>query len=198
MGNATKILVTGDYGFDYDIYLPMDDNNPPPGTPPAQIGVSVGGTGIALRGLKATAARLAESAKADPGSPTFEVGFSGGKGGVTSPPTAGLWQKLRFGKLGKTPDDDNSEVWRIRRSLNLGAVTGSPPLPRAELPETARADFIPDVVLVEDNVGGFRFQIPDCLQEVVEVDAADHRNGLALGLFHQTIWPSKANNCRRH
>ncbi len=32
---SKRILVTGDYGFDYDIYLHTNDDNPPPGTPPA-------------------------------------------------------------------------------------------------------------------------------------------------------------------
>ncbi len=165
MGIAAKILVTGDYGFDYDVYLPTNEDNPPPGTPPAQIGVSVGGAGIALRVLKAVGAQLAETAKATPATPGIEVGFSGKAGTVTSPPTAALWQKSKFGKLGTTAQDEGAEVWRVRRSLCLGEVTGSQSLPSVPLPPMAGADFTPSAVLVEDNVGGFRFQVPDWLQK---------------------------------
>lgn len=168
MDKPSKILVTGDYGVDYDIYLSTDEDNPPPGTPPARIGVSVGGAGIALRVLKATAARLAETPKEGPSRPGLEVGFAGRSVEVTSPPTAALWQKLKFGKLGKTPDDENAEVWRVRRSLSLGHVSGSQMLPPAQLPESVSADFKPKVVLVEDNVGGFRFQVPAWLQGVAK------------------------------
>ncbi len=163
MGNTAKILVTGDYGFDYDVYLPTDDDNPRPGAPPARIGVSVGGAGIALRVLDEVRAQLAGTAGSPLAAPRLEVGFSGKDSGVTSPPTAALWQKFKFGKLGRTPAEEGAEVWRIRRSLSLGAVSGSHELPSAELPPTVSGDFKPDVVLVEDNVGGFRFQKPDWL-----------------------------------
>ena len=155
MDKTNKILVTGDYGVDYDIYLSTDEDNPPPGTPPARIGVSVGGAGIALRVLQAAAARLAEAPKEGPGTPGLEVGFAGRPDGVTSPATAALWQKLKFGKLGKTPGDETSEVWRVRRSLSLGHVIGSQMLPSPQLPESASAEFKPKVVLVEDNVTVF-------------------------------------------
>lgn len=101
----SKILVTGDYGFDYDIYLPIDDDNPPIGTPPAHIAVSIGGAGIALRVLQSAGALLAARAKAEQDTPathTLEVAFAGKVDAVTSPPTAALWQKYKFGKLGKT------------------------------------------------------------------------------------------------
>lgn len=164
MSPTAKILVTGDYGFDYDIYLPTDEDNPPPGTAPAQIGVSVGGAGIALRILKSVEAQLADAAKRTPGTPTIEVGFSGKPNDVTSPPTAALWQKFKFGKLDKTPDGKDSEVWRVRRSLSLGPITGSQSRPSAPLPPMVAGDFHPNVVLAEDNVGGFRFQVPEWLQ----------------------------------
>lgn len=170
---TTKILVTGDYGFDYDIYLSSDEDNPPPGTPPARIGVSVGGAGIALRVLKAVGARLADDAKKEPPTPGLDVGFAGRPEGATSPPTAALWQKFKFGKLGKTAKEDNAEVWRVRRSLSLGEGDFFRLLQSPEMPEVAPADFKPQVVLVEDNVGGFRFQIPAWLQERAN-DESEH------------------------
>jgi len=161
MTDPKRILVTGDYGYDYDIYLPTNEDNPPPGSPPAQFGVSLGGAGIAHRILSA-AAEQAE--RADAGTVKLEVGFAGKPDRSMSPPTAALWQKFPFGKLGKTPGDEKADMWRIRRSLSLGEVVGAQPLPKIDLPEPVREDFDPTVVLVEDNVGGFRFQIPDWLQ----------------------------------
>ena len=165
MTDPKRILVTGDYGYDYDIYLPTNEDNPPPGTPPAQIGVSLGGAGIAHRILSAAAQ---QAARTDEGTFKLEVGFAGKPDRFMSPPTAALWQKFPFGKLGKTPDDERTDVWRVRRSLSLGAVAGSQPLPTTDLPGPVREDFEPTVVLVEDNVGGFRFQVPDWLQPLTE------------------------------
>ncbi len=163
MKNTTKILVTGDYGFDYDIYLASDEDNPPPGTPPARMGVSVGGAGIALRVLKAVAARLSDGSDKESPTPGLDVGFAGRPEGATSPPTAALWQKFKFGKLGKTAKEENTEVWRVRRSLSLGDGGFPRLLQSPEIPEAAPVDFKPQVVLVEDNVGGFRFQVPGWL-----------------------------------
>jgi len=77
-----------------------------------------------------------------------------------------LWQKFKFGKLDKTPDGKDAEVWRVRRSLSLGPVIGSQSRPSATLPPMVTGDFHPNVVLVEDNVGGFRFQVPEWLQRL--------------------------------
>jgi hypothetical protein len=158
MNTTAKILVTGDYGFDYDIYLPSDEDNPPPGTPAAQIEVSVGGAGVALRILNAAAAHLAAASTGS----TIEVGFCGKPDQVTAPPTAALWQKFKFGKLGKTPDDEEQEVWRVRRSLSLGTISDMHWV-RPAIPQSVADDFRAEVVLIEDNVGKFRFQVPDWL-----------------------------------
>ena len=164
MHTPAKILVTGDYGLDYDIYLHSDEDNPPPQTHPAQVGVSIGGAGIALRVLKAAEAQLAATAASGTDSPTIEVGFSGKPDSVTSPPTAALWQKFKFGKMGKPPSNAKTEVWRIRRSLSLGDVADAQSHPSAKLPEMVKADFDPKVVLIEDNAGGYRFQVPEWLR----------------------------------
>ncbi len=169
MGIAARILVTGDYGIDYDLYLPTDEDNPPIGTPPAQFGVSVGGAGIAYRILKSAESHLTEPADKKPPVRTIEVGFAGNREGVTSPPAAALWQKFKLGKLGKTPNDENTDVWRTRRSLSLGAIAGSQAAPSAKEPPTVAGDFKPRVVLVEDNVGGYRFQVPDWLQTAEKI-----------------------------
>jgi len=74
MTDPKRILVTGDYGYDYDIYLPTNEDNPPPGTPPAQIGVSLGGAGIAHRILFAAAQQAAQRKE---GTFKWEIGFAG-------------------------------------------------------------------------------------------------------------------------
>jgi len=187
-----KILVTGDYGFDYDIYIPTDDDNPPPGTPPAKIAVSVGGAGIAFRVLKSVEAQLAGNSGGTPEAPRIEVAFSGKPNGVTSPPTAALWQKFKLGKLGQTPKEENAEVWRVRRSLSLGAVAGSQVLPCAALPPEAVVGFDPQVVLVEDNVGGFRFQVPGWLDTATREKAGPLPDWVVLKtsapICHGAFW----------
>jgi hypothetical protein len=164
MSEIKKILTTGDYCSDYDIYLSTDEDNPLPGTPPAQIRVSVGGAGISYRVLKSLQAQLAKKDKKDRCARDIETAFWGNPGSFISPPTAGLWQKFAFGKLGKTTDDEKAKVWRVRRSLSLGQVAGSQPLPPAVLPDIAPESFKPNIVVVEDNVGGFRFRVPKWLE----------------------------------
>jgi hypothetical protein len=163
-----RILVAGDHGFDYDLYLPTNDDNPPPGTPPTDLRVTVGGAGISLRVLQAVARQLGTTAAAAGGEPALEVGFAPTPGGVASPPSAGLWQRSRFGKLGKTPDDEGAEVWRTRRSLSLGTVADPRSLPTVPLPEPAPDPYQPDVVLVEDNAGGYRFLVPAWLEAAIK------------------------------
>lgn len=167
MSDIKRILVTGDYGFDYDLYLPTDEDNPSPGTPPANIRVSVGGAGISLRLLKSVEALLAKTAGKKPETPHIETGFIGNQGSVVSPPTAALWQSFNLGKLGKTSADEKTKIWRVRRSLSLGAIADPKLLPSVKLPPMVDADFKPNVVLVEDNAGGFRFQVPDWLTTAV-------------------------------
>jgi hypothetical protein len=120
--NTQRILVSGDHGFDYNLYLPTNNDNPPPGAPPTDIRVTVGGAGISLRVLQTVAARLGITAGKGSSGTSLEVGFARPPGDVLAPPTAGLWQRSKFGKLGKTPDDEGAEVRRTRRSLSLGTL----------------------------------------------------------------------------
>ena len=175
-----RILVAGDHGLDYDLYLPTNDDNPPPGTPPTDLRVTVGGAGISLRVLQAVANQLGTTAAEAGNEPTLEVGFAPTPGAITSPPTAGLWQRSKFGKLGKTPDHEIAEVWRTRRSLSLGAVADPRSLPAVPLPEPAPDSFQPDVVLVEDNAGGYRFQVPAWLAAAAEKEKSDAAPRLPL------------------
>jgi hypothetical protein len=170
MLKTRRILVAGDHGFDYDLYLATNEDNPPPGAPPTDIRVTVGGAGISLRVLQAVAMRLGAAGDKGSGEARLEVGFASTPGGTVGPPSLALWQKSRFGKLGRTPDDEDEQVWRTQRSMSLGAVSTPHPFPTAPLPEAAPESFQPDVVLVEDNAGGYRFLVPAWLQPLVEME----------------------------
>ena len=62
MGSASRILVTGDYGFGYGPYLPTDNENPATETPPTRVAVSIGGAGIALRVLQSVVVQVVAAA----------------------------------------------------------------------------------------------------------------------------------------
>jgi hypothetical protein len=161
MSDCRKILVTGDTGRDFDIYLHSEEDNPPLGTPPARVAVSIGGAGIVFSLLQAVARGCTNSAQA------LEVGFQVSANRESdAPPISALWYKYSLGQLGKTPDDQDALVWRTKRSINLGSVIGSHMLPAAESVADTLKDFAPDVVVIEDNAGGFRYQSLDTLDEI--------------------------------
>jgi hypothetical protein len=161
--SSPKILVTGDHGCDYDIYLHTNEDNPPPGTPPAVINASAGGAGIVHRLLKCIAHK-ADGLGAQ--GFDFDVGLGVEKNANVSP-TAALWQKFKFGALAKSKEDqDKLEVWRTRRSLSLGRVAQPNVLPTIPLEEAAPANFNPDVIVIEDNAAGVRFCVPEWLQKL--------------------------------
>ena len=166
MSATRRILVAGDHGFDYDLYLHGKDDNPPPGSPPTEVRVSVGGAGIALRVLQEIALRRAASRGRAGGD--LKVGFAPSPGGAAGLPVLGLWQKTRFGRLGRNPRDEDTEVWRTRRSMSLGGGSIAQPFAPVALPQTAPKSFAPDIILAEDNGGGFRFRIPAWLAALAD------------------------------
>lgn len=117
-----------------------------------------------MRILQAVAARRAKIAQEGATDGLLQVGFFGKPNEVTAAPTAALWQKFKFGKLGETLDDENTEVKRGRRSIRSGGVAALQSLSLAKIPPTVASDFQPIVVLVGDNAGGYRFQVPDWLR----------------------------------
>ena len=158
---ATTILVTGDHGIDYDIYMHTDNDNPPAGTPPTVVTARNGGAGIAYRVLRAAMHVDAGTARA------FEVGFVPGRQSG-APPTAAIWAPFELGSLGATPADQKSRVWRVRRSISLGSVSEPSILPRPE-PLAAdpgdKASYASDILLIEDDGGAFRLDVPPRLLE---------------------------------
>ena len=127
------VLVTGDHGIDYDIYLHTDEDNPPPGTPPTIIRATYGGAGIAHR-------VIAAAARADAAAPAlFDVGFVPAEH-TDAPPTAAIWAPFELGALGATPADQKARVWRTRRSISLGNVSEPSVLPKPSLPPPGIGD----------------------------------------------------------
>ncbi len=158
------IVVTGDHGIDYDIYLHSDEDNPPVNTPPTIIHATWGGAGIAYRVLKAAEVHAAAAG-------TFEVGFAPGPDADVRP-TAAIWSPFDFGDIGATPVDQKSKVWRTRRSINLGNI-GDPrilpiPAPLSADADDGKAYGRADILVIEDNDGGFRVNVPPKLIEVFE------------------------------
>lgn len=161
---ATKtLLVTGDHGIDYDIYLHSDEDNPPASTPPTIVRATYGGAGIIYRVLKAVQAETDAAgavAVAFIPAPDIEV-----------PPTAAIWSPFDLGALGSTPADQQSKVWRTRRSISLGHVSGPSILPKPAplAPEGGGANgYAADILVIEDNGGGFRLNVPARFLEFLE------------------------------
>lgn len=185
MAPAT-ILVTGDHGVDYDIYLPSDDDMPPPGTPPAIVRASVGGAGVIFRILRAAQA----GASPEP----FRVRFLAAEGlGVS--PTAAIWSAYDLGSVGAGLADQKTKVWRARRSIGLGHVDEASVLPKpaASLSdEDPRVPSNTDVLVVADNAGVLRGTVPDALAGLLkaEPDALPRHVILKTGapVGHGTLW----------
>lgn len=152
---AKTIIVTGDHGVDYDIYLHSEEDNPPAGTPPTVVRATFGGAGITYRVLQA--------AQADPAAAgSFQAGFVQQQI-VEAPPTAAIWSAFDLGDLGATPADQKSRVWRTRRSISLGRMTDASALPRpadAAPDASSTGSYAADVLVIEDNGGGFRVNVP--------------------------------------
>jgi hypothetical protein len=184
---AKTILVTGDQGVDYDIYLQSDEDNPPPGTPPTVIHATPGGAGIVYRALRA--------AQADPAAGgCFEATLAPDQRG-DGPSTAAIWSPFDLGDLGATPADQKSKVWRTRRSMSLGRVSGPSVLPRPA-PSAPIGDdttrHAADILVIEDNGGGFRLNVPAWLVEFLEGAEDDLPQHIVLKtcapLGHGALW----------
>jgi hypothetical protein len=185
---TTTILVTGDHGIDYDIYMHTDEDNPPIGTPPTVVTARDGGAGIAYRVLRA-------ATQAEPGAPpAFDVGFVPGRQFET-PPTAAVWAPFELGGLGATPADQKSRVWRARRSINLGEVREPSILPRPDplVPDPGdKVSYAADVLVIEDDGGAFRLNVPPRLQEFLTGDPATLPKWIVLKacapVCHGALW----------
>jgi hypothetical protein len=141
-GKATvkRILITGDAGPDYDIYLPSDEDNPPPGSDPAIVDCTLGGAGLAYRLLGKVGSVSIGGAKR-----AIEAGFLAPP--VASPPVIGLWHCYPFGEVVTGAAKPKDEVWRMRRSMGLGAVESTFKVRPPRMPVAPPKGFVPNVAL---------------------------------------------------
>lgn len=140
--SSPRILVTGDAGPDFDIYLHSDADNPPSGTPPTVLKCSPGGTGLAHRIL----CEWAGDAVA--------IGFL--PPSIPAPPTFAVWHPVPWGKATLNRGRRGKNVWRVKRSLSAGEIHSQIPLPPVSFPPAPEKNFQPDVVLIVDNGASFR------------------------------------------
>ena len=174
MAARKSIFVTGDYGLDYNIYLPTDEDTPPPDSPPTQLAAMLGGSGIIHR-LLTEIAMLKKVAKEPM---EIEVVFGCVPNGAAkadapdwekhclAPPTAAVWRKNKLGNLGRDKDDQDAQVWRVKRSLSLGHIADHQTLPRPpiDLPAAMQTNATPEIIVIEDNAANVRFTVPEWLK----------------------------------
>jgi len=137
--SSPRILVTGDAGPDFDIYLHSDADNPPPGTRTA-MRRSLGGAGLVQRLLEAWAAGESGTASGCHQLPPLQV----------APPTFGVWHPCALGK-DFADKGENQKSWRVRRSIGSGVCDADFDLPQPDAPAPLPADYNPDVVVLVDH-----------------------------------------------
>ena len=118
--NPPTVVVTGDHDFDFNIYLPTDAENPPPGTPDTIIRPVLGEAGTVQRVLSQV------SASSDrPFRVRVAVDHEAEHGRVSA-----LWMPAEIGPVGKNP---STKIWRMKRSLSLGRRKENLDLPQPEI-----------------------------------------------------------------
>lgn len=139
-----NILITGDSGPDYDIYVLTKDEAPLSEAEATIMRCTPGGAGLAHRLLSevikenSTAIAIGYRPQPEPAVPTVAVWHPKPTGDVIAKS-----QKLE-------------QVWRIQRSISLGDVKTTLDLQQAEKLTACDDSFKPDVVLIEDNACRFR------------------------------------------
>ena len=191
MPDTTRVLVTGDFGLDYDLYLPSRSSNPGSGADAATLCPRFGGA-VLVYELLAEVAKQLNDAGSDGGS-LLEVGFGrdGAEGDALTPPMAALWEPAPSGKL---IADSRAEVWRIsggRVNLGAGARVAAP---AAATPPPAAPDaFRPGVLVLEDEGARFRFKVPPVQwPAALDAGAADCPEWIVLTMgapvCHGDLW----------
>lgn len=149
-----RVLVSGDFGHDYDIYISECDDRKVVGLHPTRFSCSAGGAAIIYRMLAQVRTELRRA-----GRPSFDVKFAANSKdkGATSFPAAAVWRPDAGGNMFKK---SAARAWRVAQSLGLGEAIGISELPKAELPPFAGHSFRPDILVLEDDAGKFRFNLP--------------------------------------
>ncbi len=156
-----RILVSGDYHINFDLYLSPEGCTQPFQKSPPRMFTSTGGAGIAHDLLQAVATSLQAASSPE----LLEVKFEISDDFIDTPHSV-LWQPSPLGKLGKEDDDRDAKVWRAMRSLPIGKLPESIDASKVSLPEPASATYKPDVILVEDHVCNYRCHVPEWLQKI--------------------------------
>jgi len=140
-----RILVTGDAGIDFDVYLHFAGLNPPPGAKPTHINQTLGGAGLAYR-ILTTWARNEASA----------VGFAPPL--KPTSPVFAAWNLKPLEAQFKSKSSRINAVWRLVNSVNPGELTKGEDvrLPEPVMPEAVSKKFIPDVILIQDDAAFYR------------------------------------------
>lgn len=149
-----KILVTGDFAADHNIYLPeLCDKERRAGVE-SRYRCILGGSVIVYDLLNEVAGRLNTRGVNDK-TPKMTVAFDGNadEKKPTSNPAAAVWHPKPGGDVIK---QEKAEVWRLERSLALGKTDGFSAPPK--IPATNN-DFAPDILVVEDDAGQFRYKL---------------------------------------
>lgn len=139
----SNILVAGDAGPDFNIYLHSDADNPPPGTHTA-IRKCLGGAGLVQQ-------ILSEWCGTDPDATAchqlrpLEL----------APPTFGVWLPHSLGKDFAEKGDKN-KVWRIRRSIRSGPCDAESPLPTTDDSAPLPDGYVPGVLVMIDHADCYR------------------------------------------
>jgi hypothetical protein len=160
---AKTILVTGDQGLDYDIYLYSDEDNPRPGLPPTIVRASTGGAGLVARLLNAASKIDDQTAL------RFYTNFLPYSHIPPNYITA-IWRPCPPGNLIKTSDKEPPKIWRTKRSMSLGEVTNNSQLPQPDklgLIPPDNAKLAADILYLEDDAEGYRFRPQEKIIELL-------------------------------
>ncbi|MEM5788295.1 MAG: RyR domain-containing protein [Syntrophobacteraceae bacterium] len=157
MSPTCKILVTGDYGLDHNLYLAATDCGPISTDASSRWVPILGGAGIIYRLLSETASLIPAASEKK-----LEVGFgwASSNGGMDAPHTVALWQPRALGGTPGEIENEKTSVWRLTRSLRLDSKAELPLSRKVRVPDNASPDFVPDILVVEDDAAGFRLQFP--------------------------------------
>jgi hypothetical protein len=170
-----KILVTGDFPVDYDLYLHSEAENPPPGTPPTSFRATFGGAGIAFKVLHGVW-------NASPPASRPDVRLLVSERPATAP-TAAVWVPCGLGSLANGAAGQKAKVWRTRRSQSLGPVVSEPPtmpVPGPFAAEWAADPAAADLLVIQDDAAAFRSAVPPRLLAVLQSKESGRRAWVLL------------------
>ncbi|MBM4164530.1 MAG: hypothetical protein FJ222_08860 [Lentisphaerae bacterium] len=174
------ILVAGDAGSDFDIYLHSGADNPPPGTR-TTMRHSLGGAGLVQRMLAAWVKEnmafvpVAEKALAVAKQELSESELKAKieinqlekapqvsliktahiSSNLVAPPTFGVWRPCPLGER-FADKGDKTKIWRVGRSIGSGVCDASFVFPKPEGPAPIPDGYNPGVLVLVDHANCYR------------------------------------------